>query len=101
MTYKSNVNWTISQSDCMAITTTTMAVRLGLFCLIVSFFTVYSEFVRYNRPIVIETKEDCNQAGSTKEFYDITKLECVPCSENVTYQVASADRKLFRHVRSR
>ena len=70
-----------------------MAACYQLIWLAALIIVVYTEFTRYNRPIPIENKEDCNQATSQREFYDITKLECVPCSQNDTFQVASADCK--------
>lgn len=66
--------------------------------LAVNFSFISGQFLNYRSYINYITIEDCNVAGNTtKQFYDVTKLACVPCSQDDTFQTNSADGKP-RHV---
>jgi len=53
-----------------------------------------AQFLTYKSTINYVTIEDCNQAGNrTKQYFDVTKLTCVSCSQDDTFQTTSSDGK--------
>ena len=74
-----------------------MAVKLNqpflIICLCTHFASVQPVFTAFNRPIPFVRRNTCVQSGTSAQFYDVSKLECVSCSQDRTYQSVSADGK--------
>lgn len=73
--------------------------HLLVLVLISSFYSVKTQFQTYKSTINYVTLEECNQLdNNTKQFFDVSKLACVRCSQSETFQTTRSDGK-SGHVR--
>jgi len=71
---------------------------LGLvFVTLLNFSASQVFFISPSEPIAYKTVSDCVQIENTRQYYDVSKLTCLPCSQNSTFQKQTADGE-FRLV---
>ncbi|WAR13151.1 MKS3-like protein [Mya arenaria] len=65
--------------------------RVVLSVILINYVKTQLSYFSFSSAITLKTVSDCIQEGPVREFYDISKLNCIQCSQDSTFQTQSVN----------